>query len=163
VSIKEPYLANQLSNLQHLIRQLGPNFPQVLSITEDDLDSWQINFDTGLSLQISWQETPARVLLYCAIGKPDESQREKIFARLLTMNLLLQGVANLKLALSSPEDDVIVIGECESTALTLEILQAEISDYLRFAAHFSELINKKDIETEQVDSLHVMNLDLLRA
>jgi len=161
--MKESELANQLSDLQHLIRQLGPSLPEISTIIEEDLDEWQIIFDSGLSLKISWQETPARVLLCCAIGKPDESQREKIFARLLTMNLLLQGVANLKLALSSPEDDVIVIGECESTALTLEILQAEISDYLRFAAHFSELINKKDIETEQVDSLHVMNLDLLRA
>jgi hypothetical protein len=156
-------LANQLSNLQHLIRQLGPCLPEISTITEEDVDSWQINFDAGLSLQISWQETPARVLLCCAIGQPLESQREKIFARLLNMNLLLQGVANVKLALNSPEDDVIVIGEIESNALTLEILQEEIADYLRFAAHFSELINKTDIETEEEDSLHVMNLDLLRA
>ena len=161
--MKESELANQLSDLQHLIRQLGPSLPEISTIIEEDLDEWQIIFDSGLSLQISWQETPARVLLCCVIGKPDESQREKIFARLLTMNLLLQGVANLKLALSSPEDDVIVIGEIESTALTLEILQAEISDYLRFAAHFSELINKTNIENEEEDSSHVMNLDLLRA
>lgn len=156
-------MANQLSVLQHLIRQLGPCLPEISTITEEDVDSWQINFDAGLSLQISWQETPARVLLCCAIGQPLESQREKIFARLLNMNLLLQGVANVKLALNSPEDDVIVIGEIESNALTLEILQEEIADYLRFAAHFSELINKTDIETEEEDSLHVMNLDLLRA
>ena len=156
-------MTNQLSDLQYLIRQLGPSLPDISSIIEEDLDAWQIIFDTGFSLQISWQEMPARVLLCCAIGKPGESQREKIFARLLNMNLLLQGLANLKLALSSPEDDVILIGELESHSMTLEMLQAELAEYLRFAAYFSELINKAAIETDEADSLKVMNFELLRA
>jgi hypothetical protein len=161
--MKEPELANQLSDLQHLIRQLGPSLPVISTIIEEDLDEWQIIFDSGLSLQISCQETPARVLLYCAIGKPDESQREKIFARLLNMNLLLQGVANVKLALSSPEDDVILIGELTSNSMTLETLQEEVTEYLRFAARFSELINEPDIDSEKVDLSHTKNSELLRA
>ena len=156
-------MANQLSELQHLIRQLGPTLPEISTIIEDDFDIWQITFDSGLSLQISWQEMPARVLLCCAIGKPSESQREKVFARLLNMNLLLQGVANLKLALNSPEDDVILIGELESTSLKLEMLQAEIVEYPRFAARFYELINEPDIDSEKVDLSHMTNSELLRA
>ena len=156
-------MANQLSDLQHLIRQLGPSLPEISTIVEEDLDEWQIIFDSGLSLQISWQETPARVLLCCDIGKPDESQREKIFARLLNMNLLLQGVANVKLALSSPDDDVILIGELASNSMTLETLQEEISEYLRFAARFSELINEPEFDNDKVDLLHVTNSELLRA
>ena len=156
-------MANQLSDLQHLIRQLGPSFPEISTIIEEDLDEWKIIFDSGLLLQISWQETPARVLLYCAIGKPDETQREKIFARLLNMNLLLQGVANVKLALSSPEDEVILIGELASDSMTLETLQEEISEYLRFAARFSELINEPEFDNDKVDLLHVTNSELLRA
>lgn len=156
-------MANQLSDLQHLIRQLGPSLPVISTIIEEDLDEWQIIFDSGLSLQISWQETPARVLLYCAIGKPDESQREKIFARLLNMNLLLQGVANVKLALSSPDDEVILIGELTSNSMTLETLQEEITEYLRFAARFSRLINEPDIDSEKVDLSHNTNSELLRA
>ena len=156
-------MANQLSDLQHLIRQLGPSLPEISTIVEEDLDEWQIIFDSGLSLQISWQETPARVLLCCAIGKPDESQREKIFARLLNMNLLLQGVANVKLALSSPDDDVILIGELASNSMTLETLQEEISEYLRFAARFSELINEPEFDNDKVDLLHVTNSEFLRA
>ena len=76
-------MANQLADLQHLIRQLGPHLPDISTITEEDLDSWQIIFNTGFSLHIRWQEIPERVLLYCAIGQPVEAQREKIFARLL--------------------------------------------------------------------------------
>jgi hypothetical protein len=103
------------------------------------------------------------VLLFCAIGKPDESRRGKIFARLLNMNLLLQGVANVKLALSLPEDDVILIGELESDSMMLETLQEEITKYLRFAARFSELINEPELDAEKLDLLHTTNTDLLRA
>ena len=156
-------MANQLSDLQHLIRQLGPSLPEISTIIEEDLDEWQIIFESGLSLQISWQETPARVLLYCAIGKPDESQREKIFARLLNMNLLLQGVANVKLAVSSPEDDVILIGELASDSMTLETLQEEITEYLRYAARFSELINEPETAGQEVDFAFATNTELLRA
>ena len=156
-------MANQLSDLQYLIRQLGPSLPEISTIIEEDLDEWQIIFDSGLLLQISWQETPARMLLYCTIGKPDETQREKIFARLLNMNLLLQGVANLKLALSSPEDDVILIGELVSDSMTLETLKQEITDYLRFAARFSELINEPETAGQEVDFAFATNTELLRA
>ena len=156
-------MSNQLSDLQHLIRQLGPSLPEISTITEEDLDEWQIIFDTGPSLQISWQEKPARVLLCCAKGKPVESQREKIFAWLLNMNLLLQGVANVKLALSSPEDDVILIGELEANVLSLEMLQEEITNYLRFAAKFSELINDSEIDSEKINLSNATNGELLRA
>ncbi len=156
-------MAFQLSDLQHLIHQLGPSIPEILTITEDESDSWQIGFDLGLSLQISWQENPARVLLCCAIGKPNETQREKIFAQLLTMNLLLQGVANVKLALSSPEDDVILIGELEVETMSLEVLQKEIADYLRFAAYFSVFITNPNADSAELDFSHEINFKLQRA
>lgn len=156
-------MANQLSDLQHLIRQLGPSLPEITTITEEDLDSWQISFDSGFSLQISWQETPTRVLLCCAIGQPVEAEREKIFARLLTMNLLLQGVANVKLALSSPEDDVILIGELEVETMSLEVLQKEIADYLRFAAYFSVFITNPNADSAELDFSHEINFKLQRA
>jgi hypothetical protein len=156
-------LANQLSDLQYLIRQLGPSLPEISTIIEEDLDEWQIIFDSGLLLQISWQETPARVLLYCAIGTPVESQREKIFARLLNMNLLLQGVANLKLALSSPEDDVILIGEIDPAVISLEVLKEEITEYLGYAARFSELINEPETAGQEADFAFATNTELLRA
>jgi hypothetical protein len=39
-------LANQLSDLQHLIRQLSPSLPEISTIIEEDLGEWQIIFDS---------------------------------------------------------------------------------------------------------------------
>jgi hypothetical protein len=79
------------------------------------------------------------------------------------MNLLLQGVANLKLALSSPEDDVILIGEIDAAVISLEVLQEEITEYLRYAARFSELINEPETAGQEVDFAFATNTELLRA
>jgi len=65
--------------------------------------------------------------------------------------------------LSSPEDDVILIGELASDSMTLETLQEEITEYLRFAARFSELINEPERDTEKMDLSHATNSELLRA
>jgi len=157
-------LAFQLSDLQHLIHQLGPSIPEISAIFQEGSDSWQISFDEGPSIQLSWQEKPVSVLLCCAVGKPDSGNREKVFTRLLNMNLLLQGAANinLKLALSSPEDDVILIGELECYAMSVEALQTGIIEYLRFAAYFSELIINPEIENEKVDFPARMSTELMK-
>ncbi len=79
------------------------------------------------------------------------------------MNLLLQGAANinLKLALSSPEDDVVLIGELECYAMSVEALQTGIIEYLRFAAYFSDLIINPEIENEKVDFPPRINTELM--
>jgi hypothetical protein len=43
------------------------------------------------------------------------------------------------------------------------VLQAEIVEYLRFAARFSELINEPDIDNEKVDLSYMTISELLRA
>jgi hypothetical protein len=67
------------------------------------------------------------------------------------------------LALSSPEDDVILIGEIDAAAISLEVLQEEITEYLRYAARFSELINEPEIAGQEVDFAFATNNELLRA
>ena len=47
--------------------------------------------------------------------------------------------------------------------MTLETLQEEITEYLRFAARFSEFINELEFDVEKIDLSHTTNSELLRA
>jgi hypothetical protein len=58
---------------------------------------------------------------------------------------------------------VILIGELEANVLSLEMLQEEITNYLRFAAKFSELINDSEIDSEKINLTRATNGELLRA
>lgn len=131
-----------LSDLQILMHQLGPATPEIISIIQDDIDSWMVEFDEAVSLQIAWDERSMRVLMKCGLGQPYESTREEIYRLLLNANLLLTGVADVKLALSDVDDDVMLIGEYALQEPTLEALQQRLSDYLSFAEKFSTMIAK---------------------
>lgn len=131
----------ELSDLQYLMHQLGPTMPEIVAITQDDIDSWKIDFDEEISLQIEWQASPPCVLMSCAIGQPEAERREAVYASLLNANLLLTGIASVKLALSQPENDVLLIGEYPLGGdASITTLKASLTEYLRFAAQFSMMI-----------------------
>ncbi len=142
----------RLSDLQYLMHQLGPATPEIVAVIQEDIDSWQVVFDEDVSLQIQWIETTMRVLISCAIGQPPEDMREQVYASLLQANLLLSGVANLKLALSQPEEDVMLIGEYEITSSTLASLQDSLSGFLRFAAKFSSMVTDASAASSPVEA-----------
>ena len=130
----------KLSDLQYLMHQLGPATPEITTIVQEAIDSWMVEFDEGVSMQIAWDERSLRVLMKCAIGQPDERSREDIYALLLNANLQLTGVADVKFALSGADDDVMLIGEYELKEQTLEALQERLSEFLGFAGKFSRMI-----------------------
>ncbi len=137
-------MAFGLADLQYLMHQLGPVIPEIVTIIQDDIDSWQLEFDEEVSVQLSWQEQPPRLLMSCAIGRPDDAEREAVYASLLNANLLLTGVAALKLGLSEPDRDVMLIGEYESSDGSLDALRTLVIEFLDFAARFSQMVTDTD-------------------
>ncbi len=135
-------MAFGLSDLQYLMHQLGPAIPEIVTIIQEDIDSWQIEFDEGVSIQLSWQPQPPRALLSCAIGRPDDTRREAVYAALLNANLLLTGVAGLKLALSEPDQEVLLIGDYDSDEGTLDGLKKCVAEFLNFAARFAHMVSE---------------------
>lgn len=142
-----------LSDLQYLMHQLGPVTPEITTIVQEAIDSWMVEFDEGVSMQIAWDERSRNVLMKCAIGQPDESVREEIYALLLSANLHLTGVADVKLALSDADDDVMLIGEYDMKEQTLEALQQRLSEFLGFAGKFSHMI-ANTLPDDSAQTLH---------
>lgn len=129
-----------LSDMQYLMHQLGPATPEIVSITQQDIDNWLVEFDEEVSIDLSWQDAPPRILMCCSLGQPEETDRETVYASLLAANLLLTGVASVKLALSQPENDVMLIGEYEPGDGSLTSLQKNLVEFLHYAGRFSHLV-----------------------
>ena len=136
-------MAFGLSELQYLMHQLGPASPEIVTILQEDIDSWQIAFDDDVSMRIDWHEEHARVVMSCAIGRADADAREPVYAALLEANLQLTGVASVKLALG-PDDDVMLIGEFDPDDATIDALRDKVVEFLEFAAKFSSLVTGAD-------------------
>lgn len=129
-----------LSDLQYLIHQLGPATPEITTIIQEAIDNWMVEFDEGVSMQITRDERSGHVLMTCAIGQPDDGARESVYAALLGANLLLTGVADVKLALGDADDDVRLIGEYDLREATVDGLRNCLFDFLGYAGKFSQMI-----------------------
>jgi hypothetical protein len=129
-----------LSDLQYLVHQLGPATPEITTIVQEAIDSWMVEFDEGVSMQLAWDARSGRVRMQCAVGQPEEAAREAIYATLLNANLLLTGVADIKLALGSADEDVMLIGEYAIEEAAVESLRYRLSEFLDFAAKFSQMM-----------------------
>ncbi len=141
-------MAFGLSELQHLMHQLGPAIPEIVIILQEDIDSWQLDFDDDVSMRIEWHEEPAQIVMSCAIGRAEANAREPVYAALLEANLQLTGVARMKLALG-PEDDVMLIGECDLADATVEVLRDKVAEFLEIAAKFSSLVAVSGVAVDE--------------
>ena len=120
----------QLADLQYLMHQIGPTMPEILTIVQEESDRWELTFEDELSVQISWQEEPTRVLFNCAVGEVPRDLRESVYARLLLANALPQERLDLRFALDFPDEQVLVIGELNEPDLSLETLQDKLQAFL---------------------------------
>ncbi len=129
-----------LSDLQHLVHQLGPATPEITTIVQEAIDCWSVTFDEDVALQLGWNARSGRILMQCALGQPEEGAREALYAVLLNANLQLTGVADVKLALGDAEEDVMLIGEFDLEEVTVEGLRQRLSEFLNFAGKFSQMV-----------------------
>ena len=130
----------QLSDLQYLMDQLGPASSDILLIAQQSEDRWQVELEGDLSLQASWQPQRCCVAFSCGLGYPAFGERERVYALLLHANLVLTGISSARLALSQPDEEIILIGEYMTSHPSIAGLQQHLSEFLHIALRYADLI-----------------------
>ncbi len=130
----------QLSDLQYLMAQLGPATSDILLIVQHSDDQWQIEFEEDLSLHVSWHQQRQSVIFSCSLGCPTVVEREQVYALLLNANLLLTGISGARMALSQPDDEVMLIGEYPMRSPSTEAMRQMLHEFLSLALKYADLI-----------------------
>lgn len=76
----------------------------------------------------------------CELALSSEAHRLAIYTAMLNFNLLYQGVAPLKVALSSPDGNLLLIGQYQLSEHSLPILQQLMQQFLLAAQHVTEQV-----------------------
>ncbi|MGB4344785.1 MAG: type III secretion system chaperone [Burkholderiaceae bacterium] len=131
---------SKLSIAQTLIHQLGPFDEAIASIVQDEIDSWTIFFNNGQAIHLQFEPEPTQWLMSCELALSSEAHRLAIYTAMLNFNLLYQGVAPLKVALSSPDGNLLLIGQYQLSEHSLPILQQLMQQFLLAAQHVTEQV-----------------------
>ncbi|MEO0319106.1 MAG: hypothetical protein RL404_2783, partial [Pseudomonadota bacterium] len=80
------------------------------------------------------------VIFSCSLGCPTVVEREQVYALLLNANLLLTGISGARMALSQPDDEVMLIGEYPMRSPSTEAMRQMLHEFLSLALKYADLI-----------------------
>ena len=128
-----------LPQVEHLIRELGPQTPDISEIIQDDEHCWSLCWDDKLWLAMEFKPEPDRLLICTVLGSPDELRRPAIHAAMLGTNALFAAHGSLRIALNYPEEELLLLKEHAPPQWSVQALSSDIS---RFVAHANALIQE---------------------
>ena len=129
---------NTLERLQELMQELGPSVPMIDWLIQESERSWSIGMNDGTELGISFCASPDRLILSAVVGTPEAPDRQAAYAAMLCTNLLYAEEQALRIALTGPEGDLILLSEVMPPEWTLSEVSDALCRFSETAQHFIE-------------------------
>ena len=123
---------------QELMQELGPSMAEIEWLIQESERSWSIGYAGEMELGISFCASPDRLLLSAIIGQPEEADRQSIYTAMLCSNLLYAEAQALRIALTGPEGELMLLSEMVPADWTLTEISEAISRFSATTQHFVE-------------------------
>lgn len=130
-------MATNLQRMQIMMEEIGPVMPSIEAVIQSEEKNWAIQFDDQAIVMLEWAEKPDRVVLTAMLGTPSESMQLSVYETLLCYNLLWKDTGGVKMALSGPGGELILLYELFSTDLNLNELQTVLTNFVSIAQVWS--------------------------
>ena len=149
-----------LIHLQELMHSLGPSSSWVDSLIQEASDSWTLQSSDGLSITMTFNLETSHLFLSALIGQPEEAHQSAIYTTMLCVNLLHAEDHSLRVALTGPSGELMLISEVSLTDWTIASLQNCI---LHFHQHASRLMEEIHLIVDDEVTHEINERDFLRA
>ena len=123
--------------IQDLISQIGPVFPDIDAVIQTEDPSWAIQFVDELVVMIEHLEHPDRMVFSSEIGTVADDQELPVYEALLCYNLLWKDTGGVKMALSGPGGELVLLYELFVSDLSLNELQTVLANFVSIAQVWS--------------------------
>ena len=149
-----------LIHVQELMHSLGPSSSWVDSLIQEASDSWTLQSSDGLSIAMTFNLETSHLFLSALIGQPEEAHQSAIYTTMLCVNLLYAEDHSLRVALTGPSGELMLISEVSLTDWTIASLQNCI---LHFHQHASRLMEEIHVIVDDEVTHEINERDFLRA
>lgn len=129
-------MSTTLVHLQSQMQALGPATEWIEALIQDDDQSWSVQTSAGIDIGVSFAPSPDRLILSSSLGRPDESDRESVYGTMLCSNLIYADQSSLRVALTGPEGELMLISEASPIDWTLSDISEALSSFSDTAQSF---------------------------
>lgn len=133
-----------LPRVQSLMQDLGPLVPEIDVLLQKDDNRWLLQSRDGLQIEIEHYEQPSRLMFSASIGCPDAEHLSEMHITMLCTNLLFAEEHSLRVALTHPGGEFMLISELVLEDYSLDSLRQMLTNYLQQVRYFCELISSSD-------------------
>ncbi|MEO0318490.1 MAG: hypothetical protein RL404_2167 [Pseudomonadota bacterium] len=130
-------MASNLERMQVMMEEIGPSMPEIEAVIQSENTNWAIQFEDQSIVMLEWAEQPDRVVLTTMLGTPSESMQLSVYETLLCYNLLWKDTGGVKMALSGPGGELVLLYEMFASTLNLSEMQVVLTNFLNIAQVWS--------------------------
>lgn len=126
-------MASHLERIQIMMEEIGPSMSEIEAVIQSEDKNWAIQFDEQSIVTLEWAEKPERIVLTSMLGTPAEKMQTSVYETLLCYNLLWKDTGGVKMALSGPEGELVLLYELFVADLSLNELQTVLTNFVSIA------------------------------
>jgi hypothetical protein len=151
-------MATNLERMQIMMEEIGPIMSEIEAVIQSEEKNWAIQFDDQSIVMLEWIENPDRLVLTAMLGTPTDSMQLSVYETLLCYNLLWKDTGGVKMALSGPGGELVLLYELFSSNLALNELQTVLTNFVSIAQVWSVYVTG---ESDQAAPALPSSLDML--
>lgn len=130
-------MASHLERIQIMMEEIGPSMSEIEAVIQSEDKNWAIQFDEQSIVTLEWAEKPERIVLTSMLGTPSEKMQTSVYETLLCYNLLWKDTGGVKMALSGPGGELVLLYELFVADLSLNELQTVLTNFVSIAQVWS--------------------------
>jgi hypothetical protein len=130
-------MATNLERMQIMMEEIGPAMPEIEAVIQSEEKNWAIQFEDQSIVMLEWAENPDRVVLTAMLGAPSESMQLSVYETLLCYNLLWKDTGGVKMALSGPAGELVLLYELFASNLNRNELQTVLINFVSISQVWS--------------------------
>jgi Tir chaperone protein (CesT) family len=119
----------KLTRAMQLLDGLGEVWPELAAIDRVGEDTWLMALEDGTAMVAEWVDGPPRLVLSTPIGSPELDRRFVVYEAVLGLNALWRDTGGIRVALSEPDGEMIVMLDLLSGDVTAQELQQKLADW----------------------------------
>jgi len=130
-------MATNLERMQIMMEEIGPAMPEIEAVIQSEEKNWAIQFEDQSIVMLEWAENPDRVVLTAMLGVPSETMQLSVYETLLCYNLLWKDTGGVKMALSGPSGELVLLYELFASNLNRNELQTVLINFVSISQVWS--------------------------
>ena len=116
-------LSVTLLHVQDLMHSLGPATPWIESLIQESSESWTLQSSEGTAIAVNFGDESGRLILSALLGRPEQEHQHAIYMTMLCANLLYAEDNAMRIALTGPSGDLMLMSDVLSREWSIATLQ----------------------------------------